>query len=363
MLKTFANCADSQRMWPLILKWAHSAPPSPVQKQAMAAWMLNDTYPKVHPLTVETIGKTLDAYADLLQQFVQRIEKTSLSLPLPGTWADWLRPLWILWIPLAQHISQQQKQLNQPFIQGILGGQGTGKTTLTKILLLLLDCLGHRSVGLSIDDLYLSYAERCELKRVDPRFVWRGPPGTHDIDLGLKTLTALKTAAGGTIDIPRFDKSLHGGQGDRRSPVWSAAPSIVLFEGWFVGTQPFASKVLDDPTFAFPAPIITAADRQFAKDCNQRLRDYEPLWSLLDSLIVLVPEDYRYSRQWRQQAEQAMIAQGKNGLSPDQIAAFVNYFWQALHPELFIEPLTASKTTSLVVCLDREHQISRLYSP
>lgn len=363
MLETFATCANSQRMWPLILKWAHSAPPPPSQKQAMAAWMLDDAYPKVHSLSPETIDKTLDTYADLLQQFVQRIENNSLSLPLPGLWTDWLLPLWMLWIPLAQRISQQQKQLNQPFIQGILGGQGTGKTTLTKILQQLLGCLGHQSVGLSIDDLYLSYAERCELKRADPRFVWRGPPGTHDIDLGLKTLTALKTAASGTVDMPRFDKSLHGGQGDHLFSVRSAAPSIVLFEGWFVGTQPLESTVFDDPTFTFPPPIITAAERQFAKDCNERLRDYEPLWSLLDSLIVLVPEDYRYSRQWRQQAEQAMIAQGKSGLSPDEIAAFVNYFWQALHPELFIEPLTASKTTSLVVCLDREHQISSLYSP
>ena len=176
-------------------------------------------------------------------------------------------------------------------------------------------------------------------------------------------MTALKTATGGTINIPRFDKSLHGGQGDRISSVHSAAPSIVFFEGWFIGAQPFESKVLDDPTFTFPPPITTAADRQFAKDCNERLRDYAPLWSLLNSLIVLSPEDYRYSQQWRQQAEQAMIAQGKSGLSPDEIAAFVNYFWQALHPELFIEPLTESKTTSLVVRLNREHRINSLRLP
>ena len=133
MLESFATRADSQRMWPLILKWAHSALRSPEQMQALATWMLDDAYPKVHPLSPDTIDKTLDDYADLLQRFVQRIESNSLSLPLPGLWTDWLLSVWMLWIPLAHHISQQQKQLDQAFIQGILGGQGTGKTTLTKI--------------------------------------------------------------------------------------------------------------------------------------------------------------------------------------------------------------------------------------
>ena len=101
----------------------------------------------------------------------------------------------------------------------------------------------------------------------------------------------------------------------------------------------------------------------FASDCNRQLSAYLPLWDYLDSLIVLCPEDYRLSRQWRQQAEKQMIEAGKSGLSSGEIADFVAYFWQALHPQLFVEPLTRSSRTDLVVPIRQHHQLGSLFSP
>ena len=247
-----------------------------------------------------------------------------------------------LWLPLALDIAVKRNKGDRTFIQGILGAQGTGKTTLCKILQCILNYLGFTTATLSIDDLYLTYAQRQTLQQQDPRLVWRGPPGTHDLALGMEIIDRCLQSDSTQILIPRFDKSAFNGAGDRISAESISKPDILLFEGWFVGVQP-----LDDYPANFPSPIVTPEDKQFAKDNNQRLKDYLPLWNKLDSLIVLYPENYRLSQQWRREAEQKMIAMGKSGMSNEECDRFVEYFWKALHPELYIKPLT--QTADLVV--------------
>ena len=68
-----------------------------------------------------------------------------------------------------------------------------------------------------------------------------------------------------------------------------------------------------------------------------------------------------------------MIAAGKTGLSAAEIRDFVLYFWKALHPELFITPLTQrtkhsggkdnqiNYKPSLVINICRNHQVGSLH--
>ncbi|RZJ79295.1 MAG: kinase, partial [Brevundimonas sp.] len=66
-----------------------------------------------------------------------------------------------------------------PPILGIAGSQGSGKSTLAHDV-------AERFGGatLSLDDVYLTKAERADLAaRVHPLFATRGPPGTHDLGL------------------------------------------------------------------------------------------------------------------------------------------------------------------------------------
>ncbi|MCA1995191.1 MAG: glycerate kinase, partial [Coleofasciculus sp. S288] len=248
-----------------------------------------------------------------------------------------LLSLWTLWLPLAMQLVSFRQQLGRPLIQGILGGQGTGKTTLAAVLSAILTHLGYRPLSLSLDDLYKTYAERQLLQQQDSRLIWRGPPGTHDVELGLLVLDQLRQPnLPHPIIVPRFDKSAWGGAGDRTTPERVEGVDIVLFEGWFVGVRPVEPAIFDAP---IPAPIQTAGDRAFARDMNERLKDYLPLWERLDRLMVLYPTDYRLSQEWRRQAEQQMIATGKSGMADLQIEQFVKYFWKSLHPELFITPL------------------------
>ncbi|MDY7024311.1 MAG: glycerate kinase, partial [Cyanobacteriota bacterium] len=111
-------------------------------------------------------------------------------------------------------------------------------------------------------------------------------------------------------------------------------------------------------------PIITESDRQFARDINQKLQDYVPLWNCLDRLMVLNPVDYRLSKQWRKQAEHEMIATGKSGMTDTEIEQFVDYFWKSLHPELFITPLVQNpQLADLVVDINADHSIGQIYPP
>ncbi len=272
-----------------------------------------------------------------------------------------LLTLWRFWLPLALELNAERQTLGRPVVQGILGGQGTGKTTLGVVLAQILDYLGDRSVSFSLDDLYKSYIERQRLQQTDPRLRWRGPPGTHDVEIGVELLDNLRQAnRRKPAIVPRFDKSLWGGAGDKAQPEIIDTVDVVLFEGWFVGVRPVADHQFDQA----PDPINTEADRQFARDCNERLLDYVPLWHRLDRLLILQPRDYRLSRQWRTEAEHRAIAQGKGGLSDAELADFVEYFWKALHPELFITPLTRNPLlTDLVVEIEANHRLGRIYRP
>jgi D-glycerate 3-kinase len=263
-----------------------------------------------------------------------------------------------LWLPVALDLAIARKKLNRTWIQGILGGQGTGKSTLCGILQVILSYLGFSAASLSLDDLYLTYDERLTLQQQDSSLDRRGPPGTHEVSLGIKILEqCLQEDYTEKVSLPRFDKSARGGAGDRVDPEVIDKPDILLFEGWFVGVQPIAKNLFNN----CPPPIITEEDRQFAIANNDRLKDYVPLWSALDSLIVLHPEDYRLSKQWRKDAEHQRIAEGGKGWSDDEIDSFVEYFWQALHPELFTKPLT--KTADLVVEINGDRTLGKIYRP
>lgn len=291
------------------------------------------------------ILKRLKTFLSIYPDFVQLCHDLKL-VPIP------IVSLWTVWLPLAIQLAEWREQQQHPLIQGFLGGQGVGKTTLTLLLTLILRHLDYQAVSFSLDDLYLPYHDRLQLQQQDPRFIRRGPPGTHDVDLGIQVLQQLRQQQFPVL-IPQFDKSAWNGSGDRTDGKIVTSADIVLFEGWFVGVQPIDPVIFETA----PAPITTEVDRQFARDINVRLRDYLPLWELLDRLIVLYAPNYQLSKLWRQQAEHQTIAQRKAGMTDAEIDDFVEYFWKALHPKLFIQPLLKdSKRVDIMLEIDSHHQ-------
>ncbi|MBD2523598.1 glycerate kinase [Nostoc sp. FACHB-133] len=326
------------------------------QQQAREAALADRLRAKAFGITPENVDEAIAFRSHLLKSvfpaFSQFCQTTLQIEP-----KKMLQVLWDLWLPLGIKLASQRQQLERPLIQGILGGQGTGKTTMSKVLSLILNQLGYQTLSLSLDDLYKTYSDRLVLTQQDPRLIWRGPPGTHDVDLGLDVLDRIRQSQS-SVMVPRFDKSAYKGAGDRTNSEMVTGIDIVLFEGWFVGVRPINADVFDTA----PPPIVTNEDRAFARDMNLRLHDYLPLWDRLDSLILLYPTDYRCSLEWRKQAEQQMIAAGKSGMSNAEIEQFVNYFWRSLHPELFIKPLVKDATAvDLVIEIHADHSFGEVY--
>ncbi|OCQ91585.1 glycerate kinase [Nostoc sp. MBR 210] len=319
-------------------------------QQAKAVALADISRAKAFGITSANVDVMIQARSQLLKSVLPDFRQFCQT-NLRADYEAMLAVLWDLWLPLGMKLAAHRQSLNRPLIQGILGVQGTGKTTMCQVLSLILQQLGYRSLSWSLDDLYKTYSDRLILLQQDPRLIWRGPPGTHDVDLGLNVLEQIRQGKT-SVTVPRFDKSLYAGAGDRTTPEIVTNIDIVLFEGWFVGVRPIDPKAFE----ITPPPIITDTDKAFARDMNQQLSNYLPLWDCLDSLILLYPTDYRSSLEWRKQAEQQMVAAGKSGMSDLQIEEFVNYFWRSLHPELFLKPMLRSPSVADVVveiCPDR----------
>ncbi len=331
------------------------------QQRQLESWVLQDQLrARAFGVSSENVEAVIQARSQLLPSIYPAV-KTLCQQRLQLPTASLLELLWNLWLPLALKLVADRQKLERPLIQGIVGTQGTGKSTLSDILASILNHLGCPTLSFSLDDLYKTYAERQRLRQHDPRLIWRGPPGTHDIQLGTQVVDQLRSPnRSSSISIPRFDKSAWQGAGDRTTPEVVEAIEIVLFEGWFVGVQP-----IDQTLFATaPPPILTTADQAFAVDMNARLQDYLPLWQRLDHLILLDLLDYRLSQQWRRQAEHQAIAAGKSGMSDTDLNQFVQYFWRTLHPDLFLKPgAKSSERVDLVIEINPDHAPGLVYRP
>jgi D-glycerate 3-kinase len=219
----------------------------------------------------------------------------------------------------------------KPFVVGICGAQGCGKSTAAAALAANLARSGYRTATLSLDDLYLSRAERQALGRtVHPLLATRGVPGTHDTRLGNAVFESLGRPE--QTDIPRFDKAsdqpLPRAQWDR----FAGPADIVLFEGWCVGARPQSRGALGTPVNRLEAE--EDADGRWRSYVNDSLNcGYRELFQRIDYQVLLAAPSFDIVKHWRCEQEETLRA-GLNaaGLSTDglmdagQIARFVQHY-------------------------------------
>lgn len=122
---------------------------------------------------------------------------------------------WILYL-------REQHKRGGPLVIGVSAPQGCGKTTLVEHLQAALGSANFRCATLSLDDLYLTAAEQAKLAQVhasNPLLRYRGNAGTHDLQLADQVLIQLEQAKpGDVVRLPRYDKSVNSGRGDRAPP-------------------------------------------------------------------------------------------------------------------------------------------------
>jgi len=211
----------------------------------------------------------------------------------------------------------------RPLVVGICGAQGSGKSTLAEALARRFP----RTATLSLDDLYLTRAERAALAQSQhPLFATRGVPGTHDVALGIATLDALR--AGETTRLPRFDKAK-----DDRAPsdMWreACAPcDLVIFEGWCVGAVPQAEEALTEPVNDLER--IEDPDGRWRRMVNAVLAGaYQDLFARLDLLILLAAPDWETVGRWRQEQEVGLrrtSGEGAGVMDEAAVARFVQHY-------------------------------------
>ncbi len=141
-------------------------------------------------------------------------------------------------IPISFWIAKKADK-KKPYFVGLAGGQGTGKTTTSSIIKIILEKYFKLKVfKISIDDFYKTRKERIALsKKVHPMLLTRGVPGTHDINMMLDFFKKSKAKKFKKLKLPNFNKAI-----DDRFPKnkWNKInrrPDIVIFEGWCVGAR------------------------------------------------------------------------------------------------------------------------------
>ena len=293
---------------------------------------------------------------ELLLIFTQILEQE--SLPAEGG----LLPLFeTLYLPMAQWVAESHQ--HKPLLLGINGAQGSGKSTLTKILQALLEKgFSKRVVSLSIDDLYLRRSEREQLARdIHPLLVTRGVPGTHDVALAKDLLSKLKQGAQQSITIPVFDKALDDRADEALWQQVSGPVDIIIFEGWCVGAVAEDSQALHNPMNRLEAE--EDPDGVWRNYVNEQLKGpYQELFSLIDKLIMMKVPSMENVFEWRSLQEQKLRAARQDETSATRIMSeqalqrFIMHYERITRRSLQEMPERAD----VVLELNAEHQIERV---
>jgi D-glycerate 3-kinase len=291
-------------------------------------------------LTIEQILDRLGltGLADTARAIEQRLPVT-----VPGDWRRLAAAL------AAGYLDGSPGPLE---VLGISGGQGAGKSTLAGALVAALEQGGVRAASLSLDDFYLTRAERDRLAgRVHPLLATRGVPGTHDVALAGAVIDALR--AGREVASPVFDKAADDRLTDAEARRIGPGVSVLIFEGWCLGATP-------QPAAALTAPVNDlertadpdAVWRGYVNDCLAGA--YAGLWQRLDRLLFLAVPDIDAVVRWRTEQERQHEPRKRMGTAA--VARFVAHYERLTRWML----ATLPETADIVGFLDEKHALADL---
>jgi D-glycerate 3-kinase len=238
---------------------------------------------------------------------------------------------------------------NKTIVVSVSGAQGTGKSTMTRLLASVLqDCFNTSTATLSLDDFYLPLEKRQQLAvEIHPLLGVRGVPGTHDLSLMETVLTDL--LQGRSVEVPVFDK----GEDDRSSRWQKVEPAtVILCEGWCWGAIPEPKERLKHP--------INDLERMQDKDglwrryVNAQLSFYQSAFRTDAQVFIMAPSIEAVVR-WRFQQEQELASRGGGSkmMTETEIRQFVTYYERITG--WMLEEMAAR--ASVVVSLDESHSI------
>ena len=263
------------------------------------------------------------------------------------------------YLPISKMINDEYLKDKKTKVIGLCGGQGSGKSTISNILKIILkEGFQLETVIFSIDDFYKTLNQRQLMsKNISYLFLTRGVPGTHDTRILKNCIQNLKNFKFRKSMIPKFDKS-----NDDRCPKnkWlkvNKKPNIVIFEGWCVGVTPQKKRDLITPINQLEKARDTK--KVWREKVNLELKDkYQKIFSLIDKLIFLKVPSFKYVFKWRLLQEKKLKKRfkGKKIMNYQQIKKFIMYYERITKQML----KDYKRTSDIVLKINKRHQIDSI---
>ena len=261
-------------------------------------------------------------------------------------------------IPLCFWISKKAN-IKRPYFVGLAGGQGTGKTTSSSLIEIILTKYFKLKVfRISIDDFYKTRKERISLsKRVHPMLLTRGVPGTHDINMMLKFFKKVKSKKFKRLKLPTFNKAIDDRYNKKYWYNLKKKPDVIIFEGWCVGAKPEGNNTLNKTINLMEKN--KDKKRIWRKYVNQQLKSkYKKLYSQLNCLIYLKAKNFSLLQKWRLKQERKLLVNSKKNsklkiMNKEDVLSFMQTY-QRITQNMF---KNMPQYASIIINLNSNHQI------
>ena len=274
--------------------------------------------------------------------------------------SDKIASLRKVYIPISFWIERKYKKKRKTLILGFSGGQGSGKTTISKIIKIIFKKYFKRNIHVSsIDDFYKTLRDRKKMSNsLHPLLKTRGVPGTHDINLIKKFFNSVKRKKFKKFKVPRFDKSLDDRFKKKYWPSINKKPEIVILEGWCVGAKA-------QTNFMIKKPINTLEkyeDNNFVwrNYFNKKLKiEYKKIFKMIDYFMFIKIPNFNIVFKWRLLQEKKLGKKShtkKKIMSYNEIKRFI-MFYERITLQMLKD---LSKSASIVMFLKKNHLIKKV---
>ena len=259
-------------------------------------------------------------------------------------------------IPLCFWISKKAEK-KRPYFVGLAGGQGTGKTTISSLIRIILIKYFRLNVfRISIDDFYKTRKERINLsKRVHPMLLTRGVPGTHDINMMLNFFRNSKSKKFKRLKLPTFNKAIDDRFNKKKWYDLKKRPDVIIFEGWCVGAKSEKNLTLKKTINSMEK--IKDQKQVWRNYVNHQLKSkYKNLYSQLNCLIFLKAKNFSLLQKWRLKQERKLGVKSKVKSKIMSKADVLNFMqtYQRITQNMF---RNMPKYASVIFNLNSNHQI------
>jgi len=197
-----------------------------------------------------------------------------------------------------------------PFVIGVAGGSGSGKTTVVRNII---DAIGDAQVSVLEHDRY--YRDHPELRLEERAALNYDHPDSLETDLLVRHVQALR--GGAAVDVPIYDFARHA-----RQPETSRveARTAIIVEGILIFTDPALRRLMDVKVYV-DTDDDTRFIRRLQRDITERGRTVQ---SVIDQYLSTVkPMHLEFAEPSKRYADVIIPSGGHNAVAIDMLLTLI----------------------------------------